>query len=121
MSNAPANLALRFLLEIAALVAYGYWGWTQHEGAGRFLWAIGLPVVAAAAWGTFRVPGDPAEAPVAVPGIVRLLLETVFFAGAVMLLAAAGPRTLAIIFGVIVLAHYGLSYDRVIWLLRGAP
>lgn len=121
MSNAPANLALRFLLEIVALAAYAYWGWVQHEGAGRFLWAIGLPIVAAAAWGTFRVPGDPAEPPVAVPGIVRLLLEAVFFGAAALLLAAADQRTLAIIFGVVVLVHYGISYDRVLWLLRGAP
>lgn len=32
MSQHPLNLALRFLLEIAASVAIGYWGWHQAEG-----------------------------------------------------------------------------------------
>ena len=32
MSAHPINLALRFILELAALYALGYWGWTQHDG-----------------------------------------------------------------------------------------
>jgi hypothetical protein len=31
MSKNPANLALRFVLELAALAALGYWGWTTHN------------------------------------------------------------------------------------------
>ncbi len=59
MGSHPLNLALRFLLELVALGAMGYWGWTQHEGTARWLWAIGLPLVAAVLWGTFAVPTTP--------------------------------------------------------------
>lgn len=114
MSNHPLNLALRFVLEIAALVAMGYWGWVGHEGASRYLWAIGLPLVAAAIWGTFRVPGDPGNAPVPVPKPARLLLEALFFGGAVWCLFDAGRPGLSAAFGAIVLFHYVLSYDRVL-------
>lgn len=83
MSNHPGNLALRFLLELFSLFAMRYWGWTQHTALLRVLFAIGLPVLAAALWGTFRVPDDPGKAPVAIPGYLRLLLEASYFNGAV--------------------------------------
>lgn len=114
----PLNAALRFALEIAALVAMGYWGWSQHEGAARWLWALGLPLVAAALWGIFRVPGDPGDAPVAIPGIVRLLFEVLFFGGAVWLLAQAGRPNWALALGVLLVGHYLTAYQRIIWLLQ---
>ena len=113
----PINLALRFMLELAALAAYAYWGWAAHEGAWRYLLGIGLPLLAAVLWGTFRVPNDPGNAPVPVPGPVRLLLEAAFFAGAVALLAAVSPRP-AVVLGVLVVLHYAASYDRVVRLLK---
>jgi hypothetical protein len=114
----PANAALRFFLELAALAAMGYWGWTQHAGWLRWLWALGLPLTAAALWGVFRVPGDPGDAPVAVPGIVRLLLEVVFFGGSVWLLAQAGRPTWSLVLGVFLVGHYLLAYRRVAWMLQ---
>ena len=118
MSNHPVLLAVRFLLELAGLYALGYWGWTQHTGAGRYLWAIGLPLLAAVLWGTFRVPGDPGDAPLAVPGAVRLLLEAAFFGGAVWALAASGRGIWAVTLAVIVLVLYALSYDQIVWMLQ---
>jgi hypothetical protein len=94
-----------------------YWGWTRHAGAPQLLWAVGLPVVAAAIWGIFRVHGDPGRAPVPIPGPIRLLLETVYFTTAVVLLAAAGQGWAALLLGVLVLVHYAVSYERVVWLL----
>ena len=120
MSAHPLNLALRFLLELAALAAYAYWGWTAHEGIQRHLLGIGLPLLAAVLWGTFRVPNDPGNAPVPIPGPLRLLLEAAFFAGAVGLLATV-RSTPALVLGVLLVLHYAASYDRVLWLLRGAP
>jgi hypothetical protein len=114
----PINLAVRFLLELLALAAMAYWGWTQHTGVLRPALAIGTPVVAAVLWGTFRVPGDPGKAPVAVPGWVRLLLELAFFGLAAWTLFAAGATTLGWIFGIVVLLHYAVSYDRIGWLLQ---
>jgi hypothetical protein len=35
MANHPINLALRFLLELAAWGSMGYWGWQTHEGVMR--------------------------------------------------------------------------------------
>jgi len=118
MANHPVNLTLRFLLELFALFSLGYWGWTQHSGLARIIWTIALPLVAAIAWGTLRVPGHPGNAPVAVPGIVRLLLEAAIFGGAIWALYAAGRGNWGLIYGVIVLVHYLLSYDYVIELLR---
>ena len=117
MSSHPLNLALRFLLELAALAAYACWGWAAHEGAWRYLLGIGLPLLAAVLWGTFRVPNDPGKAPVPIPGPAWLLLEAIFFAAAVGLLAAVSTWP-AIVFGVLVALHYAASYDRVAWLLR---
>jgi len=118
MANNPINLLLRFVLELAGLWAFAYWGWTQHAGLARWPWTLGLPLLAAALWGTFRVPNDPGKAPVAVPGWVRLLLEAAFFGGAAWALYAAGREAWALVFGVIVLLHYAASYDRVWRLLK---
>lgn len=118
MGNNPLVLGMRFLLEVAALVATGYWGWTQHEGIAQVLLAIGVPLVVAALWGTFRVDGMPNKAPVAVPGPVRLLLEFAVFGLAVVLLTAAGAQSAALVLGGLVVFHYLLSYDYVLTLLR---
>ena len=118
MTFQTANLALRFFLELAALAAMAYWGWTGHEGVGRVAWAVSLPLLAAALWGTFRVPGDPGPAPVAVPGPVRLLLELIFFGAAVALLSAAGRPSLAFVFAALLLVHYAVAYKRLARLLR---
>lgn len=118
MSKNPVILALAFFLEIAALVAMGYWGWTQHDGIGRVLWTIGLVVGASAMWGIFRVPNDPTNAVVAIPGVARLGLEAFFFGLAVILLAAADRTNTAAILGIVIVLYYAASYDRIAWLLK---
>ena len=121
MGTHPINLALRFLLELAALVAAGAWAWRQGEGWSRYLWAIGLPLLLAAAWGTFAVPDDPSRsgaAPVPVSGILRLALELAFFAFGSWALYASGYSRLGWLFGILVVGHYALSYDRILWLLK---
>ena len=105
---------------IEQLLAFGYWGWPQHEGVWRYVWAAGLVVAAAVTWGTFAVPGDPSRsgrAPVPVPGPLRLLLELAFFAAGAWAFYAAGQPAWGIILGAATLVHYGLSYDRIRWLL----
>jgi hypothetical protein len=119
LSQHPLNLALRFALEMAALFAYAYWGWTQHEGVWRILWGVGLPLVVAAVWGAFRAPDDHGKGLYEVPGSVRLLTEWAIFALAVVLYAAAGRPTAASILALLVILHYMTSYDRVMRLLRG--
>jgi hypothetical protein len=118
MGQNPVNLALRFFLELAALYCIGYWGWVRHEGLFRYLLAFGLPFLAAAIWGVFRVPGDGGAPRVRVPGVVRLLIEIIFFGFATWGLFDAGATTAGWIFGGITLFHYIISYDRIAWLLR---
>jgi hypothetical protein len=106
MANHPLNLALRFFLELAGLFSLGSWGWSQHSGFARWVWAIGAPLLAAALWGIFRVPNDPGKAPVPVPGWVRLLLEAAYFTAAVLAFYASGRVTISIIFATMIIAHY---------------
>ncbi len=47
MSSHPINLAFRFLLEIAALVAIGYWRSSQHASTWCFAIGLGGPLLAA--------------------------------------------------------------------------
>ena len=120
MSQNPINLTLRFALEIFALVALGAWARNQFQGALGTILMILIPLLAAAAWGTFNVKGDPSrsgKAPVPVPGFIRLSLELVFFGSATWALFALNP-TYGWIFGLVALGHYILSSDRIIWLLE---
>jgi hypothetical protein len=118
MGQNPINLALRFFLELAALYCMGYWGWTRHAGLLRYLLAIGLPLLAAVIWGVFRVPGDGGPPRVRVSGVIRFLIEILFFGFATWGLFAAGATTAGWVFGGLTLFHYIISYDRVTWLLK---
>lgn len=118
MSNNPLNLLVRFLLEISALVSMGIWGWDIGNGNLRFVFSIGIPIIAAAIWGTFRVPNDPGKAPVAVPGILRLVYEFIFFGFATWSLFETNFVTIAWIFISIIIIHYLISYDRLFLLVK---
>ena len=116
----PLNLALRLLLEIAALAAVGFYGWKLADGSLRFLTAIGLPLVLAVLWGTFAVPDDPSRsgsAPVPVPGFLRLALEVAIFGFATWALYWTRAVSWSLVLGGLVVLHYVLSYDRIAWLL----
>lgn len=117
----PLNLGLRFLLELAALIGIGAWGKSIHDGFLGYILMVAFPLLGAVLWGTFRKPGDRSaseDAPVAVPGWVRLLLELFIFAWAVWGLLQTGCSTAAYLLAGIALFHYLLSYDRIAWLLQ---
>lgn len=100
-------IAARFLLELAALGALGYWGY--QTGAGiplKLLLGIGAPLAAAIVWGTFISP--QASVPVAVP--IRVLLELGVFVSAAAGLFAADRETLAIAFLTAALIDTALLY-----------
>lgn len=121
MGSHPINLALRFLLELAALLAIGLWGWDMYDTWLRFILAFGLPIVFATIWGIFAVPNDPSrsgKAPIPVSGIVRLLLELGFFTFVSWSLYDIVDTKFALVFGGIVTVHYVISYDRIMWLLK---
>jgi len=118
MSSNPINLTLRFVLELAALVALAVWGWRKGEGWLRFALAFGIPIAVAILWATFRVPNDPGVAPVAVPGILRLTFELALFAFATWALYDVRLVTFAWILGIAVATHYISSYDRILWIIK---
>jgi hypothetical protein len=118
MAKHPYNLLLRFVLELVALYCMGYWGWTGHEGAPRYLLAFGLPFLAAVVWGTFRVPGDGGAPRVQVSGVTRLVIEAIFFSFATWGLFDSGATTAGWVFGGLTLFHYIISYDRINWILK---
>jgi hypothetical protein len=97
-------LALRFALEIAALVALGYWGFDGHDGVLSFILGVGAPLVAAVTWGTFVSP----KASVKLAEPLRLAVELLIFAAATVALADEGRSALAVAFAAVVLAHIAL-------------
>ena len=120
MGNHPINLAVRFLLELVALISFATWGWKQTDGWFRFVLALAIPIISASIWGTFAVPNDPSRsgaAPIAISGILRLILELLFFAFAVWCVKDIDLVKTSIIYGFIILIHYILSYDRIHWLM----
>src|SRR4051812_2430329 len=103
------QLALRVLLEIAALIALGLWGRSLNPGWAGWLFALLFPIVAATAWGTFAVRGDPSrsgKAPVPVPGVLRLALELVVLFGGAAGLAASGYLIAAGVMAVLIALHH---------------
>jgi hypothetical protein len=120
MGSHPVNLILRFLLEMMALVSLGIWGWKQSESWFRLILAIAIPVFMAIIWGVFAVPDDPSRsgaAPVITAGFVRLIIEFGIFSFAIWSLQDMGWGKTSFFFGLVILAHYIISYDRVMWLL----
>ncbi len=79
---------------------------------------IACVAVSAAAWGIFRVDGDPRPAPIPVPGMVRLTIEALFFASAVVALSLAGEDRLGGVLAAMVVVHYVWGHRRVRWLVR---
>ncbi len=118
MSKHPINLLVRFLLELSAWAAVGLWGWQRGDGITRYIFTILMVLLFTILWGIFRVPNDPGRAPVPVPGLVRLMLEAAEFSFAVWALFNIGWSTLAWVLATVLIIHYVVSYDRIIWLVN---
>ena len=116
-----ANLALRFFLEIAALGGFGVLAWRLSEGWWRYMAVILVLLALMTLWGVFAVPDDPSRsgnAPIPVPGLVRLGLELVILFGGGIALYFAGHSFAGMALIALVLLHYALSFDRIAWLLQ---
>ena len=121
MGSHPINLFVRFLLELAALLVIGIWGWKFGSEDFRIILALGLPILIAAIWGIFAVPNDPSrsgKAPVPVIGSVRLLIELTIFVLTILALNELEFVKLSWLFGSTVVLHYAISYDRILWLIK---
>lgn len=124
MGGHIVNLLFRFLLEITMLGILGIWSWTSFEGWQGTVFALLIPFVIAVMWGAFAVPDDPSRsgtATVPIPGVLRLLLELMFFFFAVWCLYDLGYSLLGRVFGLLVALHYFMSADRVKWLIKKSP
>ncbi|QYO76878.1 DUF2568 domain-containing protein [Devosia salina] len=115
-----SNMALRLVLELAALLAVGWWGFTTTSNwLLRIALGLLLPVAMAAAWGVFRMANDGGAPVVEIGGQLRLLLEAIYFAIAVAALLGLGRQDLAVGFVLVLLVHYGLDYPRTFAMLTG--
>lgn len=102
-----ANLAIRFILELCALTALGYWGFHIRNGL-LMKWTVGLgaPLLAAVIWGLFVAP----NATVSIPVSLRLILELIVFGSSAFALYAAGKPQLALVFASIYAINRVLLY-----------
>lgn len=117
----PVNLAVRFMLEVAAAVGIFRLGLQIADGTVAGLLAVSMVAVGVTAWGTCNVPGDTSRsgsAPVPVPGPVRLGIEVAVFATGGVGWFIAGPRWFAWTYLVVTLVHHLASVDRLTWLMR---
>jgi hypothetical protein len=95
------NLALVFALELCALAALCYWGFSVGGGpVVKVVLGIGAPLCAAVLWGLFAAP----RAPVSIP-LLKLATKLLVFGSATLALYATGHRTLAIVFAFVVVAN----------------
>ncbi len=84
-----ANLLLRFLLELAALAALAYWGFsTGTTLLGDLILGAGAPLVAAVVWGTWAAPKSARRLR---GGALLVVQLAVLGAGAAALVAAEEP------------------------------
>jgi hypothetical protein len=83
-----ANLALRFFLELAALAALAYWGWSV-----TWVLAIAAPAAWIALWATFGSP----KARVTLETPQRIAFEAMVFGAAAAALSAAGQAVWAVV------------------------
>lgn len=103
------NVAVRFLLELCALGALGYWGFqTGSTAITKAGLGIGAPLVAAVVWGMMVAP----QASISTPDVVRLGLELCVFGAAVAALVVSGRSEIAWILAVVYVVNQALM---VVW------
>ncbi len=102
-----ANLALAFLLELAGLAAFGYWGFVVPDGLVLKLVAgLGVPIAAAVLWGLFAAH----KASVALPAQAKLAVQLAWFAVAATALAFAGHVLLGVVLFLLYVLNRVLAY-----------
>ena len=99
-----ANLALAFALELCALAALCYWGFSVGGGpVAKAMLGIGSPLCAAVLWGLFAAPRAPVSVSLLRPGT-----KIIVFGLATLALYATGHRVLAVVFAIVVVANAAL-------------
>ncbi len=84
-------LTVAFLVELGALAALAAWGWSGGwSTATRWLFAVGIPVVAAVLWGLFAAPHALVDV-----FVVAVLVKIAVLGGGSLALLALGRPGLA--------------------------
>lgn len=99
-----SNLALKFVLEIGAFAALGYWGATTGRGVVPVVLAIATPAAAIALWAVFAAPKSDRRLAAA----ARVPFELTVFALAALALLYAGRPTLALVFAAVAAVNAAL-------------
>lgn len=84
-----------FFLELSALAAFVFLGFSQFEPPLSIVVGIGLPLVAMVLWGLFRAP----RRTIATPFWVRIVIEVVVIGGGAAALLLANQPVLAAVLG----------------------
>lgn len=99
---ASLNLTLRFLLELAGVVALAAWGWSvPSDTALRVVLAVLAPAALIVIWATVVAP--KAQNPI--PPDVRVLIGSGLLLVAAAALARTGRAELSAVFAVLVVAN----------------
>lgn len=101
-----ANLVLRFLLELSALAATAYWGFSTHSGIAQWILGLGAPAVVILVWWLFVSPKPRTE----LPRPARFGVELLVWAAAALALVAADQVVLGVAFAAVALASGTLNY-----------
>ncbi|MEH7237969.1 YrdB family protein [Bacillus sp. JJ1562] len=88
-------MAIRFVWEILALIIFGLWGF--HHG--KFLGAIGIPLVVVVIWAMLGSPGAPYK----LQGFYGIILELFLFLAASYILYKLVYTQLALIYSIVAL------------------
>jgi Protein of unknown function (DUF2568) len=99
-----ANLALKFLLELAAVAALAYWGTTIDGGVVGVLIAIAAAATTITLWGRFAAPRSQHRLPMS----SRVPFELTVFALAALALLDAGQTAPAAILATLAVANIAL-------------
>lgn len=99
------NLALKFLLELGALVGLGCWGATVRPPAARPVLAMALPLTAATVWSVWAAPRSLKR----LSRGPRTAVELSVFAAATAALLATGAHFVAAAFAVLVLINAAVA------------
>ena len=101
-----ANLGLRFLLELGALAAVGYWGWKTGGGLLGWVLAVGAIAAVIAVWALFVSPKHTIET----SKQVAFAIELAVWLAAAAALYTTGHETLGLAFAAISMASGALNY-----------
>jgi hypothetical protein len=102
-----ANDAVRFVVELAALIAIGYWGFHDHSSwLAKLVLGLGAPLLIAVVWSVWMAPQSSRRAGEG----TRAVLEVLIFGAATAALAASTGVVLAIIFAAVAAANAVLDH-----------